>query len=116
MKPLNDNPTRQQEIDYFRAFVQALPKNSYLASMLATAPDMVENDIRNDVAWEPIPRLRDVQRDLRETNKELEERSKKLAATIKEQQAIVADLKRQETRHRQDIEDIKRTAQRIANS
>jgi septal ring factor EnvC (AmiA/AmiB activator) len=116
MKTLNDNPTKQQEIDYFRAFVQALPKNSYLASMLATAPDMVENDIRNDVAWEPIPRLRDVQRDLRETIKELEERNKKLLDTIKEQEAIVRDLKRQETRHRDDLADIKRIAQRIANS
>lgn len=110
---LKNNPTKQEEIDYFRAFVQALPKNSYLSIMLNTAPDMVENDIRNDVAWEPIPKLRQTEQDLRQIIKDLEERNKKLLDTIRTQEAMVKNLSRQETMHREAIQEIKRIAQRI---
>lgn len=54
---LPDNPTKAQELDHWRTFVEALPAGSYLADMFADSFTLVGNMIRNDIAFPLIPEL-----------------------------------------------------------
>jgi septal ring factor EnvC (AmiA/AmiB activator) len=48
-------PTKEQEIAHYRAFVDALPRASYLRGILGETVDAVEELIRNDHAFvEPL--------------------------------------------------------------
>lgn len=114
MKPLPQNPTKQQEIDYWTAFVESLPRNSYLRSMFADSLNTVENMIRNDFAFDPLPVLVHRQR---ETAEELQ----KLQEQVKQKQEEVAALGREcrtmENRRdyaKSELDKCREIAQRIA--
>jgi K+/H+ antiporter YhaU regulatory subunit KhtT len=99
---MNNNPTKQEEIDHFKKFVNDLPQNSYLHSMFNHAPNMIEQMIRNDFAYDPINEIinqqKEEQNKLNEiTNKlnALKEELHKTSTTlqnIKEQARKIAEL------------------------
>jgi hypothetical protein len=42
--------TKAEEIAHYRQFVESLPRNSYLADILAGTVELVEREIRSDMA------------------------------------------------------------------
>jgi RNAse (barnase) inhibitor barstar len=84
--------TKTQEIEHLRAFVAALPKDSYLADILAPTVDTITDMIRNDIA---LPsRLYCVWSDLARANEE----QNTLAAQIREQRQELAQLEQSHAR------------------
>lgn len=100
--------TKTEEIAHYRAFVEALPRNSYLADILAGTVPWVEANIRDDISW-PLP-LESTMQEARRGQEHVEALKKDEAEwqTKVARQRVIAD--KMEGR----LKDLRTDAQRIA--
>lgn len=83
--------TKQEEIDYHKAYVASLPLNSYLRSMFAGTVVIVEQMIRNDFGYDPLPELFDKQAEI---TAEMREERKRRDELHNEKLELEAEIKR----------------------
>ncbi len=101
-------PSKTDEITYYRAFVEGLPRASYLRSMLQDTPPMVEDLIRSDlVVPEPISTIAEHIRGEDERLQSLRQASRKATEQL-------ARLNRQIERAEGQLADLRTTAEHIA--
>ena len=105
---MNAVMTKSEEIAHYRQFVEALPRTSYLADLLAGTADQIEQAIRNDFCLTfTLPQLwaqrQDAQRELAELRKQLSDAHASLRST----EALV-------DRRREELAEIRRAASRLA--
>lgn len=109
---LSNNPSKAEEIEFVRAFVESLPRNSCLKTILGEATTDIGEMIKNDFAYSPMPglcaRQRDMERELmatqfkindaqdklRKLGMALEDKQGKLAYTCDELQRVMNKAKR----------------------
>ena len=101
--------TKQQEMEALRAFVDTLPKDSYIQPMLVSAMPMIERDIRSDIE----PDLPGYNSELLRRKEELENQLKALRQQIsdgndavKKQKSEVERLARQSVQLRKQLRDL----------
>ena len=110
---LNANPRKQEEIDHWTKFVAALPAGSYLRGMFAGTEGYVENMIRSDFGYNPLPELERRRGEVAQEIGELALQRKSLQDTIREQEQKLATLERQIQRGQDTLESIRSQARRL---
>jgi hypothetical protein len=114
LEPLPRNPSKQDEIDHVAQFVGALPRFSYLASLLVNLPALCEHEIRNDwafpveVAQSWAQRLQEEQR----TNTAREEHKTQREALERE----IARLEREKRTLSREVDALKTAARELLSS
>ena len=111
---LKERPSKQEEIDFWRAFVAALP-DSYLRSMFLGTEGQVESMIKNDFAYDPIPEMRAVSHELREDVKRLTDEKNELVKLLTDLKAQQLQAERAANRAKDELEDIKKAARRLCS-
>jgi hypothetical protein len=101
MQTLSRCPSKQEEIDHYRAFVESLPRASYLADILAGTVEPVEQQIRSDLAMpDTLPTLWQARRDEADRLEEVrgqvraaESQLARIQLTIDRAEGALADLR-----------------------
>lgn len=98
--------TKQQEIEFYKMFLDSLPKNGYLAGILEGSGTMIEQMITSDFAFPAMASaLREMQRDIIGTRETLAEAYKKISA----EEVKLETLKRQSARISAEISQMKKS-------
>ena len=85
--PLPARPSKEEEIQFFRAIVESIPADSYLSSLFTNAAEYVERVIRDDFALAPYV----------ETIEEAHRGRTAAAALVRENEKLDATIKNLET-------------------
>jgi hypothetical protein len=101
--------TKQQEIQHWRNFVAALPRETYLRDTFAGSENSIEAAILNDVC---LPSIEQLRRDREEMGVEVKELAKR-RDTLKEE---VIKLERQADHIAEGIKALRLDAEKIARS
>lgn len=108
------NPSKQDEIDHVQDFVDALPRSSYLASLLVNLPALCEEEIRNDWAF-PV----EISKSWAQRNEE-EERTKQAREEHKAQRAKleqeIRELDRAKRILAREVDELKSAARSLVSS
>lgn len=102
-------PTKSQELDELRAFVDARHPRGYLAEILRDAAPVIERMIGDDIAWpigETLSRLHDDRQQLRAEIDELRKQRAAVCDDIRQEQRAV-------DRARQELEELRGCARQI---
>ena len=116
MNPLPANPSKAEEIAHFNEFVNALPKGSYLYSMLHDAVATVANNIRNDFACDPLKETWEKQREEAAALDKLKKQRADLEEANRQAQIALDGRKRDHDNMRKKIDNLRAEARRIADA
>lgn len=107
--------TKEQEIAHWRKFVNDLP-DGYLKAMFAGSEDRIENMIRNDFAYDPLPQLHERIQQATQDNNKLAEQNQKLHQQKLELETKTNNLKRTISTYEATLHKIRQEAHLIATS
>lgn len=107
--------SKQEEIDLWKKFVSELPLG-YLHSMFAGSVGVVEDMIRNDFAYDPLPELFKAQAELSAELKKEKEKLVEVEKARKEKELECQNYNRIKRGMINDIETLKERARLIADS
>jgi citrate synthase len=105
-------PTKEQEIEHYRSFLESLPRTCYLRSILGETLEQVADQISNDLAfpetlrWLTTAKL-DAQQELSVFRKEAVQQRDKLKEEVRE-------LERKVERSRNELAEIRSVASRLS--
>ncbi len=114
LAPLPEFPTKAQELDYWRTFLNALPPTSYLGLYLAGSAEFLEHEMRNDASTELLPAIRAGRYRALEDERDAVTARDKARGERDRMTAEVKDLARETARLRDELADIHRACQTLA--
>lgn len=105
--------TKQEEIDHWTAFVAGLP-DGYLRSMFGDSVGYIESEIRNDMAYCPLPAMRREQAEVASDLKMAKAELVMVRQQLKDDELKLKYLAREQERTKEGIEGLRLTARRLA--
>ena len=87
---LSPNPSKAEELAHWRAFVEALPRNCYLADLLAGLDETLEDRMRSDLGIALVDEWREAQRDILQARAEVKTEKDRLEELLKQQDAAIS--------------------------
>ena len=107
---LQNNPPKQQEVEYYRDFLARLPRASYLRGILADTLGRVEELIANDLAF-PTPLYT-----LWVQKSQADEDLAKTRAAVQEARRELSRLEMRANQYRAELRDLASAADLIAKT
>jgi hypothetical protein len=106
--------SKAEEIKQYREFIASLERGGYLHAMFAGSEAMVEQEIRNDFSYDPLPNLREAQDIAMKERDKMQAECKSLTAKKTQLEKDILLLSREASRTREDLDSLQRQARRLA--
>ena len=87
---LKSDPSKAEELAHWRAFVDALPRNCYLADLLKGLDEVIADRMRSDLGIALVDEWREAQQDLLQARAEVKTEKDRLEELLKEQDAATS--------------------------